>query len=162
MPRPLLNRTKVQQSTSNLSAIHQSTHSSQNQNTQTGRIGELLRKKRSSAYMAAIKKLDAGGKQLSQSEVEDLLATINGEFPEVNLTGVLEGYVAKCYLGGTFDVHTLDYMLQIVTHFHTGEPLPAGMERARSLAKRGYAYIEVYTDCCRAISENGDVSVVQI
>ncbi|WP_430490260.1 hypothetical protein [Lactiplantibacillus pentosus] len=160
MPRPILHGTNHQANKLMMNANKQSVQPAQD--TQSGRIGELLRQKRSPKYMQAVSKLDAGGVQLNQATINDLMATIQGEFPEVNLTGILQGYVARCYLGGTYDVHTLDWMLEIVTHFHRGEPLSGGLERARSLAKRGYAYIEVYSDCCRAISENGDVSVVKV
>ncbi len=50
---------------------------------------------------------------------------------------------------------------KIIQHFKKGEPLLHGMEKARGIAIRGgYAFIEVYAECCRAVSEDGTVSVI--
>ena len=125
------------------------------------KLDKLLRKSRSKEYMEAIHKLDAGGHVHNQDKVNDIINAIKAEFPEVELEGVLLGYVAICYLGKPYEVHTLDMAGQIIEHYKVGEPLPNGLEKARSLAVRGgYAFIEVYGDCCRAISLNGAVSVV--
>ncbi|MFD1417975.1 hypothetical protein [Companilactobacillus keshanensis] len=160
MPRKLLNM-----GSKNASSLNLSEHKKINAKTVTkeGRIANILRKKRSKEYMEALRKLDIGNGRLSQLELDRLISTIRSEFPEVDLSGILEGYVSKCYLGGTYEVHTLNYILSIVTHYHSGEVLPGGMERARSLAKKGmYDYIEVYSDCCRAVSSNGNVSVIEV
>lgn len=160
MPRRLLNMSS--NSSMNLSSKKRIDTNS-NTGTKTGRVANILRKKRSKKYMDVLSKLDIGDGRLNQAEIDQIIATIQGEFPEVNLNGILMGYISKCYLGGTYEVHTLTYILEILTHYHTGEVLPDGMDRARSLAKKGmYEYIEVYSDCCRAISRNGDVSVIDI
>ena len=72
----------------------------------------------------------------------------------------LLGIVSKCYLGGTYDVHTLDIMGNIVIHYNFLDPLPVMLEKARKLAKSGqYDFIEVYMDCIRAVSADGSVAV---
>ena len=49
----------------------------------------------------------------------------------------------------------------IIEHYKSGHVLPGGLEKARSIAMHGgYDFIEVYVDCCRAISSNGSVSVI--
>ena len=73
----------------------------------------------------------------------------------------MKSWMAVCYLGKPYEVHTLDVTGGIIEHYQTGQILPNGMEKARSIALRGgYEFIEVYTDCCRAISSNGKVSVI--
>jgi hypothetical protein len=50
---------------------------------------------------------------------------------------------------------------EIIEHYKIGQTLPNGLEKARALALRGgYEFIEVYVDCCRCVSANGSVSVV--
>lgn len=125
------------------------------------KLDRLLRQPRSKAYMYALHQLDAGGHVHNQSKVDAIINAIVNEFPEVELAGVMIGYVSLCYLGKPYEVHTLDMNGGIIEHFKAGQPLPGGMEKARSIAMRGgYAFIEVYTDCCRAISNNGSVSVI--
>lgn len=48
--------------------------------------------------MEALHKLDAGGHVHNQNKVNDIIRTIQEEFPEVQLGGVLLGYVSICYL----------------------------------------------------------------
>ena len=129
----------------------------------TGLEDRLLRRKRSKAYMDAMHKLDAGGHVHNQSKVNEIIDAILNEFPEVEISSVLLGFVSICYLGAPYEVHTLDLSGQIIEHYKAGHPLPGGMEKARSIALRGgYDFIEVYSDCCRAISSNGAVSVIPI
>lgn len=124
-------------------------------------INRLLRKQRSKAYLDALCKLDAGGHVHNSKQVEEIQKAIRSEFPEVELVGILIGYVAICYLGKPYEVHTLDFTGNIIEHYKAGQMLPDGMEKARSIALHGgYAFIEVYVDCYRAVSANGDVAVV--
>ena len=112
--------------------------------------------------MDALHKLDAGGHVHNQNKVNDIINAIQNEFPEVALGGVLLGYVSICYLGKPYEVHTLDVTGEIIEHYKAGHALPGGMEKARAIAMRGgYDFIEVYVDCCRAISGNGSVSVIE-
>jgi len=111
--------------------------------------------------MDALGALDAGGHVHNQDKVNEIINTLKNEFPELELGGVLLGYVATCYLGKPYEVHTLDTVGGIIEHYKAGHPLPLGMEKARSIAMRGgYSTIEVYVDCCRAISSDGTVSVI--
>lgn len=111
--------------------------------------------------MEALHKLDAGGHVHNQNKVNDIIRTIQEEFPEVQLGGVLLGYVSICYLGKPYEVHTLDLTGGIIEHYKTGETLPDGLEKARTIAMRGgYEFIEVYKDCCRAVSASGYVSII--
>ncbi|MDO4167932.1 MAG: hypothetical protein Q4D32_11070, partial [Eubacteriales bacterium] len=71
------------------------------------------------------------------------------------------GCVSVCYLGEPYEVHTIDMKGGILEHYKKGQKLPDGMEKARGIALRGgYAFVEVYIDCCRAVSGNGTVSVI--
>ena len=127
------------------------------------KLDRMLRQKRSKEYMDALHKLDAGGHVHNQQKVNEIIDAICQEFPEVELSGILLGYVSICYLGKPYEVHTLDMTGQIIEHYKAGETLPGGMEKARSIALRGgYEFIEVYVDCCRCVSSNGAVSVVSI
>lgn len=79
----------------------------------------------------------------------------------MEINGIMLGIVSICYLGKPYEVHTLDVTGQIIEHYPGGKALPGGLEKARSLALRGgYAFIEVYVDCCRAIGRNGSVAVM--
>ena len=120
-----------------------------------------LRKKRSRAYLDAIRGLDAGGHVHNHEKAERIRQAIRDEFPEIELTGVLLGFVSKCYLGDPYEVHIVDMTGSIVEHYERGKMLPGGLERARGLAASGaYDVIEVYVDCMRAISPDGSVSVI--
>ena len=125
-------------------------------------LDRLLRKSRSKEYMDAIHQLDAGGHVHNKKEVNEIINTIKSEFPDVDINGILLGFVAKCYLGAPYEAHTLDLVGEIIVHYKRGETLPGGLDKAKSIALHGgYDFIEVYTDCCRAISSNGSVSVIK-
>ena len=149
------------QTSSLLSATYNSQQKQQQQQMDKMKMDKLLRKSRSKEYLEELHKLDAGGHVHNQNKVNEIINTIRSEFPEVELAGVLLGYVAICYLGKPYEVHTLDIAGGIIEHYKAGQPLPNGLEKARSIAMRGgYDFIEVYIDCCRAISANGTVSVI--
>ena len=125
------------------------------------KLDRLLRQPRSKAYMDAMQKLDSGGHTHNRNKVNEIIDAIQNEFPEVELAGILLGVVSKCYLGAPYEVHTLDITGVIIEHYKAGKALPGGMEKARAIAIRGgYEFIEVYFDCCRAVSSNGTVSVI--
>lgn len=126
------------------------------------KLEKLLRRSRSKGYMNAIHKLDAGGHVHNHEKVNEIISIIKSEFPEIELAGILLGIVAKCYLGMPYEVHTIDIAGEVIKHYQSGQILPDGLERARNIAVRGgYEFIEVYKDCCRAISSNGSVSVIR-
>lgn len=160
MPKPILKQPNSQNlSGSFLSATNQQTQ--QVQQMDKMKLDRLLRKTRSKDYMEALHRLDAGGHVHNQHKVNEIINTIRNEFPEVEISGVLLGFVSICYLGKPYEVHTLDMTGQIIEHYKIGETLPGGLEKARSIALRGgYDFIEVYVDCCRCISSTGAVSVV--
>lgn len=125
------------------------------------RLDQLLRKRRSKRYLDAVRKLDAGGHIHNAQLVNEIIEAIRAEFPEIEPAGILLGIVSECYLGAPYEVHTLDLVGQIVTHYKAGETMPGALEKARGLARHGgYAFVEVYEGCMRAVSESGLVSVV--
>ena len=163
MPKPMIRTPQTQTQTTNLLSVTPAAKQDQKQTQKLDKmmIDKLLRKPRSKKYMEAIHKLDAGGHVHNQKQVEDIINTIKEEFPEVEISGMLLGIVSECYLGRPYEVHTVDISRTIINHYQSGHALPNGMEKARVLAMRGgYDCIEVYTDCCRAISSNGAVSVI--
>lgn len=162
MPKPMLKQPQTQTQVNNiLSATQNQQQKKQSQQIDKMKLDRLLRKPRSKDYMEALHKLDAGGHTHNQNKVNEIIDAIQNEFPEVELAGVLLGIVSICYLGEPYEVHTLDMTGQIIEHYKRGETIPGGMEKARSIALRGgYDFIEVYADCCRAISSNGSVSVI--
>lgn len=162
MPRPMLQKPQTQTQSNNiLSATQQQQNTKQMQQMDKMKLDRLLRQPRSKAYMDAMRKLDVGGHVHNQNKVNDIIDAIRQEFPEVEITGILLGYVSTCYLGKPYEVHTLDLSGQIIEHYQTGQKLPNGLEKARALALRGgYEFIEVYVDCCRCVSSTGAVSVV--
>ena len=163
MPRPMLrSREEEHLDTTVLSPVKNKTEKKQNKQQDTMVQARLLRKSRSKRYMEAMNALDAGGRLQTAEQIAEIMAVIRDEFPEIELEGILLGYVSICYLGKPYEVHTLDLTGQIIEHYKNGETLPGGMEKARGLALRGgYSFIEVYTDCCRAVSPNGSVSVIR-
>ena len=159
MPKPILN---PYQSKKQTQAIHIMASNLKQPQIDKLSLDRLLRKSRSKEYMDAIHQLDAGGHVHNKKEVNEIINTIKSEFPDVDINGVLLGFVAKCYLGAPYEAHTLDLVGEIIEHYKRGETLPGGLDKAKSIALHGgYDFIEVYTDCCRAISSNGSVSVIK-
>ena len=159
MPKPILNSFQSQKQTQ---ASHIMTSNLKQPQIDRLSLDRLLRKSRSKEYMDAIHQLDAGGHVHNKKEVNEIINTIKSEFPDVDINGILLGFVAKCYLGAPYEAHTLDLVGEIIEHYKRGETLPGGLDKAKSIALHGgYDFIEVYTDCCRAISSNGSVSVIK-
>lgn len=163
MPKPILNAVKQTAVKQNdiLSAAGRQEQRGQQKQTDKMKLDRLLRRRRSKEYMDALHSLDAGGHVHNQDKVNEILHTIQNEFPEVELSEMLLGYVSICYLGKPYEVHVLDVTGRIIEHYQAGQMLPDGLEKARGIAMRGgYEFIEVYIDCCRAVSANGAVSVI--
>lgn len=159
MPRPMIHRQEQAASNQRLSCTSpaEKTRANVSQMEQE----RLLRRKRSAEYVRMMQGLDSGGHVQNRQAVEKIIQAIELEIPEINLPGILLGIVSICYLGRPYEVHTLDLAGGIIEHYKLGETLPGGLEKARSLALHGgYAFIEVYADCCRAVDESGNVSVV--
>jgi hypothetical protein len=161
MPKPMLKTPSRTQQDDILNVTGLCAQNQQTRQMDKMKLDRLLRQPRSKTYMDALGRLDAGGHVHNRDTVNDIINTIKNEFPEVELGGVLLGYISVCYLGKPYEVHTLDVAGGIIEHYEAGRSLPNGMEKARSIAMRGgYAFIEVYVDCCRAISNIGTVSVI--
>ena len=159
MPKPMLNPSQSQKQTQ---VSHIMTSNLKQPQIDKLSLDRLLRKSRSKEYMDTIHQLDAGGHVHNKKEVNEIINTIKSEFPDVDINGILLGFVAKCYLGAPYEAHTLDLVGEIIEHYKRGETLPGGLDKAKSIALHGgYDFIEVYTDCCRAISSNGSVSVIK-
>ena len=159
MPRPIFRNQQQQQTSAALSTRPQASQTRSRMDP--AKLDLILRRKRSQAYMDALKRLDAGGHVHNRQQMEEIINAIRAEFPEVSLEGILLGFVDKCYLGAPYEVHTIDLSGGIIEHFKRGQILPNGMEKARTLAMSGsYQFIEVYTNCLRAVSSNGSVSVI--
>lgn len=158
MPKPILKTTQIQ-SDILLSATKEPEQ--KNKKMDKIKLDRLLRKFRSKQYMEVLHKLDAGGHAQNQNRVKEIIDAIHKEFPEIEISEILLGYVSICYLGKPYEVHILDLSGKIIEHYKEGQSMPGEFEKARSIAMRGgYEFIEVYVDCCRAISANGSVSVI--
>ena len=121
-----------------------------------------LRQRRSTGYVEAMTRLDAGGHVHGKAATEALTEAIRHEFPDVHVEAWPLGIIAKCFLGAPYEVHTLSCSGTIIQHFKGGEALPQGMEQARSLARNGYyAFIEVYTDKMIAVGVNGQTAIIE-
>ena len=162
MPKPILKKTENKtRKENNLSAASRNENNQRNSQQDKMKLDRLLRKQRSKEYMEAIHSLDAGGHVHNHNKVDEIINIIKSEFPDVDMEKLLLGCVAVCYLGRPYEVHTLDTMSGIIDHYKTGQPLPGRLEMARGLVLRGgYEFVEVYVDCCRAVSANGVVSVI--
>ena len=163
MPKPLLSspkeREEKQQSLLNTYEEQVKRKSS----SQPGKLelDRLLRKPRSKEYLEAMQKLDTGGHVHNKAAVQDILDALAKEFPEICLPDILLGIVAPCYLGDPYEVHSVDIAGNITTHYKSGQQMPGSLEKVRGMVMNGgYILVEVYTDCCRAVSANGTVSVV--
>ncbi len=162
MPRPMLTNPQMQSQANTILSATQSQNQKQNASQMDKmKLDRLLRKQRSKEYMQAMQQLDAGGHVCNQNKVKEIIDAIKNEFPDLEISGIMLGIVSICYLGRPYEVHTLDITGQIIEHYKSGHMLPGGLEKARSIAMRGgYAFIEVYVDCCRAVSSNGSVAVI--
>lgn len=154
MPRPILGQPQAR--------IHASTSSPAPRATIQGpQLQQRLRQTRSSAYVVAMKRLDAGTHHADRVALEALIEAIANEFPELGIDQRPIGILSKCYLGAPYEVHICDLGGGIVEHFETFRTLPPFYERGRALAVHSsYAFIEIYADTLRAVSLDGSVSVI--
>ena len=144
-----------------LSATQSQAEKQQPQLVDKMKLDRMLRKPRSKKYMEAVCGLDSGGHVNNHAKANEIIDAIRSEFPDVEISGIMLGIVSVCYLGKPYEVHSLDITGNVIEHYKESEPLQGGLEKARSIALRGgYEFIEVYVDCCRAISDGGDVSVI--
>jgi hypothetical protein len=126
------------------------------------RLQQRLREKRSTKYVQAMARLDAGTHHADRPALESLLEAISNEFPELGIEQLPVGIVSQCYLGAPYEVHICDLSDGIVEHFKTFQPMPPLFERGRTLSLHPcYVFIEVYPDTLRAVALDGSVSVVE-
>ena len=127
-----------------------------------------LRQPRSVGYLSALTRLDSGGHVCDSQAVQQVLAALREEFPDLSIENYPLGIVAKCYLGAPFEVHTFDFGAEIhpsniVQHYKTFETLPAPLEMARALALNpAYAFVEVYTDKLVPVAHTRTVSLISL
>jgi hypothetical protein len=120
--------------------------------------GPVSLARRSSAYAAAVARLDAG--QLSTADLAGVMEAIASAFPLGTAQPL--GLVSQCYLGPPYEVHILDLIGQIVEHFQRGRAMPPSYERARRLAAHpAYEFIEVYEDVLVCVRGDGSVTEVR-
>lgn len=125
-------------------------------------FNERLRQKRSLTCLEQISQLDVGEKLISQTQIQQIMDAIKGEFTDFPDSEMPMGIIAACYLGHPYEVHTIEIETGTIKHYRVSEPLPPLLERARSIAQHpSYAYIEVYRDCLCAIDKKGEVSIVK-
>jgi hypothetical protein len=123
-------------------------------------LQERLRRERTNSYLKLFSELDTKSK--IHFNIDSVMEKIEQEFADIPITEQLIGIVAKCYLEDGYDVHLLDRNQKIIRHLKKTDALPEVFDKARGLALHSqYACIEVYVDCIRAVSVNGDVSVVK-
>lgn len=164
MPKPMLKPKEAKEHNKSILSLNKE-NKNNNTTSQLTKVefNRILRKSRSKEYMEILSKLDAGGHVNNQDQVDEIISKISDEFPEINLTGILIGVISTCYLGKPYDVHIVDLAGNIIGHYKTGESLPHGLEKARSLAiNPNYKFIEVYNDCCCCVSTNGSVSIIKV
>lgn len=127
--------------------------------TTRAQLESRLRRKRSTGYLEAIHRLDAGTHLDDREALQSLLEEISREFPDLTLDQRPLGIVSTCYLGAPYQVHVCDLGGEIVEHYEAFRPMPAPFESARSLALHpSYAFVEVYADGCRVVSPDGAVA----
>jgi hypothetical protein len=118
-----------------------------------------LRQPRSKAYVEAMTRLDAGGHCCSRDAIDALVRQINQEMPEIVIESQPIGILAQCYLGSPYEVHTLDRVGQIVTHYKAGESISPLFDRGRALALHpAYAFVEIYLDKIVPVDATGTPS----
>ena len=121
---------------------------------------ELL-KRRSSAYLQSISKIDEGN-ITKTSGFTELMNQIKEEFGTPEILDNMKGIVSKCYLGEDFVVHILDITGEkIIQHFRRNESMSADFEQARSLALHVcYLFVEVYQDKLICVRDDGTAIIV--
>ncbi|WP_188135101.1 hypothetical protein [Lentzea indica] len=127
----------------------------------TARAGtKVLAERRSARYLRSLQGLDASGK-VGTVDVSELVDAVHREFADKFCATPL-GIVSRCYLGAPYEVHTLAMDGSIISHYRTGEPLPHGMDRARSLAESDhYLAIEVYPDRLVCVRPDGSTVLLE-
>lgn len=123
-------------------------------------VARRLREPRTRAYVERVTRLDTGTLH-ETGAVQRLIEDIRAEFPDLGIEDFPVGWVSRCYLGEPYEVHVLDAAGAIVRHYRRGEPLPAELERARTLALHpAYAFVEVRRDALHCVRQDGTVTLI--
>lgn len=163
MPKPMIKKQAPTKLEDILSASTKVEQKQQLSHADKLRLDAVLRQPRTKAYMESVHQLDAGGHAHNQELVKKIIETIKNEYQDIDLfdLDIFLGFVSVCGLGAPYEVHTLNFSGEIIEHYKSGQSLPCDMEKARTIAMfGGYSFVEVYTDCCRAIASDGSVSVI--
>ena len=121
-----------------------------------GDLRVILRRPRSAAYLAQASRLDAGHYAHSKRAVDELIAAIAAEFPELALPDYPIGYLSRCYLGAPYEVHTLDVTGGIIEHFKVGQAIGPEFDKGRALALHSaYEVIEIHRDAVYCLRADG-------
>lgn len=123
-----------------------------NSRSADGFRAEVRTDRRSSRYVDAIGRLDAG--VVHDADVSEIAETVRAEFgPGASMP---VGLLARCFLGAPYEVHTIDLTDLVVEHYELGRALPEPYARARRLALHpAYLAIEVYRDRLVCLREDG-------
>ena len=135
-----------------------------------------FRKQRPANYVEILKNLDVGGQLISPDKMKEIVETIKSACPEIILEDTFLGVLGKCYLGDSYDVHTLSineifgideathlpgYGRLILKHYTKGETLPSELEKGRSLARNpNYAFVEIYKTKIIALTHDGTTAII--
>jgi hypothetical protein len=122
-----------------------------------------LRQARSTRYSAALSRLDAGIHHQDRAALDEVVAAISAEFPDLTIEQRPIGLLSKCYLGPPYEVHICDLAGLILEHFETFRQMPPLYERARQLARhKQYAFIEIYSNHVCAVLPDGSVALIEV
>lgn len=137
-----------------------------------------FRKQRPANYVEILKDLDVYGQVIPPEKMKELVEAVKDACPEIILEDTFLGVLGKCYLGGSYDVHTLSinevfgfdevtnlpgYGRLILKHYKKNEPLPAELEKGRNLAKNpSYAFVEIYKTKVIAINNDGSTAIIDM
>lgn len=163
MPKPMIKKPVPAKLEDMLSASTKVEQKQQLSHAAKLKLDAILRQPRSKDYMESVHQLDAGGHVHNQELVKKIIETIKNEYQDIDPfeLDIFLGIVSVCGLGVPYEVHTLNFCGEIIEHYKSGRTLPGDMEKARTIAMYGgYSFVEVYTDCCRAVAADGSVSVI--
>jgi hypothetical protein len=109
----------------------------------TGPLLNPVRRPRSPALIAAVRRLDV---TVDEMAAKELAGWIRDEYHrEFGADDVPLGFVAVCYLGPPRVEHRLDLTHTIVGHFSAAQAMPEPFQGCRMLVRSGiYEYVEVY------------------
>lgn len=124
---------------------------------------KILRKQRTEEYIKVMLNLDIGNHFDNDEIVMSILEKIKEEFPELSRASFPEVIITSCYLGHPYEVHAIDFDMNIIEHYKKGQTLDMKRTQARNLIIGGkYVMVEIYSDCIRAVDKNGMISVVNL